>query len=95
MALVLVHYERRRRELAIRTAVGASRARLVSLLAFELVALLAAGTATAVVAGTWMLHVLPHFQLPGSVDFSRLNLAPDWRGTLTIRVAEKGGRSMV
>ena len=47
MALVLVHYERRRRELAIRLALGASRGRLAIQLSGELLSVAAAGTAAA------------------------------------------------
>jgi putative ABC transport system permease protein len=82
MALVLVHYERRRQELSVRVALGATRARLTGQLAAELGWLVAAGTTGAVLVARWGLRVLPALSLPGGVDLSRLGLAIDWRVVL-------------
>ena len=67
-ALVLVHYERRRGELAVRLALGASRARLSAELCRELLLIAATGTLGALLVATWGLHVIPSLSLPGGVD---------------------------
>jgi predicted permease len=79
MALVLVHYERRRRELAIRLALGASRKRLAADLSGELAWLMAGGAAGAVLIAVWSLRALPGLSLPGGVNLGRLDLSLDWR----------------
>ena len=79
MALVLVHYESRRRELAIRLALGASCWRISRLLATEMVWLWAGGTAGALLVAFWSLRVLPALTLPGGVNLGRLDLSFDWR----------------
>jgi len=79
MALVLVHYERRQRELTIRAALGASRGRLAAKLVLELFGLAIVGTGAAVLVASWALAALPAFTLPGGVDFGRLDLTLDWR----------------
>ena len=93
MALVLVHYERRRRELSVRLALGASRLRLATQLGTEFGWLAAAGTAGAIVVALAGLRVLPALSLPGGVDLGRLDLSLDWRvlgaaiGTTTLTLA--------
>jgi predicted permease len=79
MALVLVHYERRRREMSVRLALGASRLRLAAQLGTEFGWLAAAGTAGAIVVALAGLRVLPALSLPGGVDLGRLDLSLDWR----------------
>jgi predicted permease len=79
MALVLVHYERRRRELAVRLALGASRRRLTVQLSRELALLAAGGSIGAVLVAMWALRALPALSLPGGVDLGRLDLSIDWR----------------
>ena len=78
-ALVLVHYERRRRELAVRLAMGASRGRLVGELARELLLVAVAGTIGAVLVAMWSLRSIPSLSLPGGVNLGRLDLSIDWR----------------
>jgi hypothetical protein len=96
MALVLVHYERRRRELSVRLALGASRLRLTAQLGTEFAWLAAAGTAGALVVAIAGLRVLPTLSLPGGVDLGRLDLSLDWRvlgaaiGTTTLTLATAG-----
>jgi predicted permease len=79
MALVLVHYERRRRELAVRVALGAARATLVRQLSAELAWVALAGGSAALLMSFWSLRSLPSLSLPGGVDLARLDLSPDWR----------------
>jgi hypothetical protein len=79
MALVLVHYERRRRELAVRIALGASRRRLACELSAELGWVAAAGSVGAVLISVWSLRALPSLSLPGGVDLARLDLSIDVR----------------
>lgn len=79
VALVLVHYERRRQELSVRLALGASRGQLAAQLARELLSLAGAGAAAAVILTAGALRALPAVNLPGGLDLSRLDLAVDWR----------------
>jgi len=79
VALVLVHYENRRSELAIRLSLGASRYRLASLLLKELAATWLSGLWLGLLALTAILRWLPHFRIPGGVDFARLDLGIDGR----------------
>jgi predicted permease len=78
-ALVLVHFERRRRELALRIALGSSRIRLISSLFGELGVVAVAGMAGAVLLATRGVRILPSLPLSGSIDLSRLDLSIDWR----------------
>ena len=78
-ALVLVHYERRRGELAVRLALGASRLRLTAELCRELLLIAVTGTLGAIVVATWGLRVIPSLSLPGGVNLGRLDLSMDWR----------------
>lgn len=78
-ALVLVHYERRRRDLAVRNALGASRMRLILDLGRELAVLAVGGTAGALLVAFWGLKAIPSLSLPGGVDLARLDLSFDWR----------------
>jgi putative ABC transport system permease protein len=71
-ALVLVHYERRRHELSVRLALGATRARLAKQLAAELGWLTVPGVVGASLFASWSLRALPSLNLPGGVDLSRL-----------------------
>jgi len=79
MALVLVHYERRRQEFAVRLSLGSSRGRLARHLAAELAWLIAVGSAGALVIAAWGVGALPALELPSGVNLARLNLAIDWR----------------
>jgi predicted permease len=79
MALVLVHYERRRHELAVRLALGSSRRSLARRLALELGLLGAAGCGSALLLAYRTLAALPAFSLPGGIDLSRLDLTIDTR----------------
>jgi predicted permease len=57
-SLVLVRAEARRREMAVRSALGGSRARLVSQFVTEAVVLVAAGAALGLVSAKWLMRLL-------------------------------------
>jgi predicted permease len=78
-ALVLVHYERRRAELALRAALGAARGRLVLELLRDLLLIAAAGGAAGMAVAYLGVRLLPGLSLPGGVDIGRLDLSIDWR----------------
>lgn len=80
-SLILVHYERRRNEFGIRSALGASPARLVRLLGRELVGIGLAGTIGALLIANLTRLALPFLDLslPAGIDLARLDLSFDWR----------------
>jgi predicted permease len=82
MALIFVHYERRRQELAIRMALGCSHRRLIGALALELGRLGAFGAAGAAALAIAGLRVVPLLRLPGGIELGRFDLSPDWRVVL-------------
>ena len=79
MALALVHFEQRRRELSVRLALGAARWRLIADLLRQLSLPAIAGTVGAILIAFWGLRVVPSLSLPGGVNLSRLDLSIDWR----------------
>jgi predicted permease len=79
MTLVLVHYERRRRELAVRLALGATPRHLASELVVELGLIGLAGILSALIVAFWGVQALPSLSLPGGIDLRRLNLSFDPR----------------
>jgi putative ABC transport system permease protein len=87
MALLLVHYERRRQEIAVRMALGASRARILQLLARELSAPALVSVVGTLVMTHGTLRLLQQFRLPSGLDFGRLDLSADWRVYLVATVA--------
>jgi predicted permease len=80
-SLVLVHYERRRREFGVRAALGASTAKLVTFVARELTAIGAVGTVGALAVASLALRALPSLDLtlPAGIDLARLDVSLDWR----------------
>lgn len=78
-ALVLVHYERRRTELAIRTSLGATRGRLVAELLRDQLLVAIVGAAGGIGIAALGVRLVPALSLPGGVDLTRLNLSIDWR----------------
>jgi predicted permease len=78
-ALVLVHYERRRGELALKISLGAPRSRLVFELLRDLFLIAATGSAAGILVAAAGLRLLPALSLPGGVDLGRLDLFIDWR----------------
>ena len=79
MALVIVHYERRRHELSVRLALGSSRGRLMAGMIGELGWLAAAGLIGALLLARLGVGTLRSLSLPGGVDLGRLDLSMDWR----------------
>jgi putative ABC transport system permease protein len=63
--LLLAQVERRRRELATRTALGASRARLLRQLVTEIAVLVSVGAACGLLVARLMLSAFSSFDLPG------------------------------
>ena len=78
-ALVLVHYERRRAELAIKMSLGAGRRRLICELLRDLSLVALLGSAGGLLVAALGVRVVPSMSLPGGVDIGRLNLSIDWR----------------
>jgi putative ABC transport system permease protein len=78
-ALVLVHYERRRSELAVKMSLGAGRGRLVRELLRDLSLVALPGTAGGILVAAFGVRVVPRLSLPGGVDIARLDLSIDWR----------------
>ena len=78
-ALVLVHYERRRPELALKVTLGAERWRLVFELVRELSWIGVTGSAGGILVAILGSRVVPALGLPGGVDIGRLDLSIDWR----------------
>jgi putative ABC transport system permease protein len=75
-SLLLTHHSARAREIALRTALGASRARLVRQLLAESLVLGAAGCALGCLLaylGLGVIHLVPGVSVPGEADMS-LNL---------------------
>jgi putative ABC transport system permease protein len=79
MALALMHYEQRRRDLAVRTALGGTRRQLIAGLSAELLVLAVLGSLAVTGTAAGVVHAMPHFRLPGGIDLSRLDLSLDWR----------------
>jgi predicted permease len=80
-SLLLVHYERRRLEFGVRSALGASPARLARQVCVELGILGVTGTVGAMAVAHLALRGLPvlHLNLPADVDLARLDASFDWR----------------
>jgi predicted permease len=77
--LLLVRAERRQRELAIRAALGAGRARTMRLLFAESVLLGLCGALAGAAVASGALALLGRFQLPGRIAIGELHLAIDAR----------------
>jgi hypothetical protein len=81
-ALVMVHYERRRREFAVRLALGSGRARLAQRLVAELGVIAVLGMAAAFGLASTTLDAVRTLSLPAGLTLERLDLVIDWRVVL-------------
>ena len=86
-ALVLMHYERRRGELALKISLGAGRRRLVMQLAGELSVLAAFGFVGGLMLVWFGTRFVSLVSLPGGVEIGRLNPSIDWRACLVAAAA--------
>src|SRR3954462_482582 len=69
----------RRRETAIRIALGASRQVVVRHVLAECTIIVAAGLAVGGLLTLWALHAIPHFATPSVPSVGDLNPGPSWR----------------
>ncbi|HKT81724.1 MAG TPA: FtsX-like permease family protein, partial [Vicinamibacterales bacterium] len=78
-ALVMVDAERRRTEIAVKVALGASRAQLITERSIELAGVAVSGGICALGVAQIGLRTIPALSLPGGIDLGRVDLILDWR----------------
>ena len=76
-SLLLARSTARRREMAVRLAIGASTSRVIRQLLTESVLLAAVGGVAGLMFASWATHVL--ISLGGQTSFSKLDVSNDWR----------------
>jgi predicted permease len=76
--MMLARAAARRREMAVRAAIGASRGRLISQLLTESLTVSLAGGAVALLVARWLTGLVATFQPPLPIELG-LDIAPDWR----------------
>jgi len=85
--MLLARATGRRRELAIRIAIGAGRGRIVRQMLTESLILALAGGAVAMLLATWLADLIAGYQPPLPIDMG-VDIGPDWRVLLfTLAVA--------
>jgi predicted permease len=72
--LILARHEERRREAAVRRALGAGRSRLIGLFMLESLLLSVAGGLGGPVVAAWMIQVMSAFVIPGGINLDALQL---------------------
>ncbi len=92
--MLLVRATARRREIAVRLALGASRGRLVRQMLTENLLLALAGGAAGLFVAQWMIALLARFQLPGEIPIEGLRLGLGWR-SLTAALAASLGTAVL
>jgi predicted permease len=78
-ALVLAQLERRRRELIVRLALGASRARLLRMVLGELTLIAIVGVILSLVVADWTLAASRTLSVFSGLTLDRLDLSLDWK----------------
>jgi predicted permease len=76
--MMLARAAARRREMAVRVAIGASRGRLMAQLLTESLTVSLAGGVAALLVARWLTGLVATFQPPLPIDLG-LDIAPDWR----------------
>jgi putative ABC transport system permease protein len=84
--MMLARASTRRREMALRLAIGANPGRLVRQLLTESMLLAVAGAAVGMVLAFWMAGLVARFQPPLPIDLG-VDIAPDWRVLLFTVIA--------
>jgi putative ABC transport system permease protein len=78
-SMMLARGMARRREIAIRIALGASRRIIIAETLAECGVVVACGIALGLVLTLWSLSVIPHFVLPSVGSLSDIEPSPSWR----------------